>query len=728
MILSVNTVIKRIVNSKNIIERILWVDQNNEMAFLIDIYSNTWPYAKTIKDISEALDSGECEVIKDPLVRIVNENNISGNGKDMRDKAFKTIEFVLNIVPEPDIYYSDRRVMAIDNTSKALLISESTLKRYLKKYWKNGKCKNALLPDYYMCGTSHNRKVGEQKLGRPKKYSKIVGEGINVDDEIKRVFRLSIDKYYYNKRKNSLKTVYNLMIRHYFSEDFKIEQGVKIPLIKPVCKIPSMQQFRYWFNKERNYKAEISYREGYKNYQLNHRAILGNSTYECNSPGVYQIDCTSADVYLVSRYNRSWIIGRPTVYYMIDVFSRVITSVYIGLESGSWIGMAMAITNAVIDKVEFCREYGIEISQEQWPTHHLPSEILGDRGELEGTNILRFINSFNVKIGNSSSYRGDMKAVIERYFRTTHQIIKPLLPGSIDSNFHERGAKDYRLDAKLDIYEFSQVILHMVIQHNNKDELLNYRLDEDMIKDNVRPVPIELWNWGIKNRSGKLRIVDENILKLSLMPEDTAYVRANGVSFKTLLYVSDNAIKNKWFERARNEGGWRITVSYDPRNMNYIYLKSQDGKNYEKFYLLEHQERYFCKTLDEIMYLIQKEKLDNELNIREKLQNNTDLMSKIDNIVNQAIIETKKQQDGDMSNKKMIEGIKLNRKNEKRLNRQNEAFFLDDEVEDVKINKNLNDSTSIVDTIMENDNAILMKKQRGRLNECYNQNISTEWE
>lgn len=286
---------------------------------------------------------------------------------------------------------------------------------------------------------------------------------------------------------------------------------------------------------------------------------------------------------------------------MIDVFSRVITAVYVGLESGSWIGMAMAIANAVTDKVKFCKEYGIDISEEQWPTHHLPLVILGDRGELEGTNISRFINSFNVKIENCSSYRGDMKSVIERTFRTTHQIIKPLVPGSIDSVFHERGVKDYRLDAKLDIYQFTQVILHMVIQHNTKEELVNYDLDEDMIKDNVRPIPIQLFNWGVKNRSGKLRMVDEDILKLSLMPEDTAFVQANGVSFKTLLYASDTALKNKWFEKARNERGWRITVSYDPRNLNHIYFKSKDGKSFEKFSLLEHQERYFNKTIDKIM-------------------------------------------------------------------------------------------------------------------------------
>lgn len=46
----------------------------------------------------------------------------------------------------------------------------------------------------------------------------------------------------------------------------------------------------------------------------------------------YQIDATIGDVYLVSEYNRNQIIARPIIYVVIDVFSRMITGVYVGLE------------------------------------------------------------------------------------------------------------------------------------------------------------------------------------------------------------------------------------------------------------------------------------------------------------------------------------------------------------------------------------------------------------
>ena len=47
----------------------------------------------------------------------------------------------------------------------------------------------------------------------------------------------------------------------------------------------------------------------------------------------------------------------------------------------------MALVNAASDKVKYCAEYGIEITQEQWLAHHVPEVILGDRGELAGKNV-----------------------------------------------------------------------------------------------------------------------------------------------------------------------------------------------------------------------------------------------------------------------------------------------------------------------------------------------------
>ena len=180
------------------------------------------------------------------------------------------------------------------------------------------------------------------------------------------------------------------MIKDYYAEDFKFdEKNVKTSILVPPEKRPTFNQFRYWYEAENSdLEKNVTSRKGAKKYALENRAILGTSTQETIGPGSrYQIDATIADVYLVSKYQRNWIIGRPIVYVIIDVFSRMIVGVYVGLEGPSWLGAMMALANAASNKVPFCQKFGINIDEEQWACHHLPDCILGDRGELAGMTV-----------------------------------------------------------------------------------------------------------------------------------------------------------------------------------------------------------------------------------------------------------------------------------------------------------------------------------------------------
>ncbi|UTW70537.1 hypothetical protein KHA80_09280 [Anaerobacillus sp. HL2] len=95
------------------------------------------------------------------------------------------------------------------------------------------------------------------------------------------------------------------------------------------------------------------------------------------------------------------IIGRPIIYVVIDVFSRLVAGIHIGLEGLSWLGAMMALANTVTDKQKFCAEYGIPISKEDWPCEHLPEVLLADR-EFEGYNVDRLIEAFNMEVENAA--------------------------------------------------------------------------------------------------------------------------------------------------------------------------------------------------------------------------------------------------------------------------------------------------------------------------------------
>ena len=161
-------------------------------------------------------------------------------------------------------------------------------------------------------------------------------------------------------------------------------------------------------------------RLGARVYDKDFRGLIGTSNAEVMGPGDrYQIDATIADVYLVSRFDRNRIIGRPVIYVVIDVFSRMIVGLYVGLEGPSWVTAMMALANTAADKVEYCKKFGIDIEPEDWPCHFLPGVLLGDRGEIESAKIDALINNFNVAVENAAAYRADWKG----HYRTALQLV-----------------------------------------------------------------------------------------------------------------------------------------------------------------------------------------------------------------------------------------------------------------------------------------------------------------
>ena len=585
---------------------------------------------------------------------------------------------------------------------------------------------NALLPDYFNSGAKgKTRHVGEKKRGRPRKNEDVLGTGINVTDDIARIFNIAINKFFNNSNRATLTSTYNQMIKEFFTDDVGGEQ-----VIKDTSEIPTFGQFQYWFNKQRDVKLEISTRQSAKKYELNHRAVLGRSDEWVLGPcSEFQIDATIGDLYLVSRYDRNKIIGRPVIYIVEDVFSRMITGLYVGLEGPSWNGAMMALANTVADKVQFCKEYGIDITDGEWASKYLPDTLVADRGEIESSKIDNLIRNLNITVKNMPPYRADWKGIIEQNFRLINLNFKDMVSGTINDDFRERGGNDYRLDAKLDIFEFTQIIIKCVLYHNNHHYLNSYIRDEQMIQDNVEPIPCMLWNWGVKNRSGKIRTYSEDIVKFNLLPSDIATVTHKGIKFKGMLYSCETALKENWFELSRAKGTWKIDISYDPRNMDAIYIKQNNGLSFEKGNLLEHQSRYKSKTLFEIESLFQSEKRQKQVAKDNTLQAKVNLMSDIESIFKNAEKKTNNETNNTATSKtKKLKNIKDNRALEKQLNREKEAFVLGEENDYDSINTQIFDFVKAQEKIVipniddseDEDNVVdnislLRKKQKEAL-------------
>ena len=197
-------------------EGLLWIDRFRELTFTIDIHKNQYsPNLRYINDIIDDLNNDDAVLFEeDPWLKIIREEDINEKNKERRDRAWQIISYIINACGEPNIYDSGIRSEYIKEASKRFQISDRSIYEYFKRYWQRGLTKNALLPDYHNCGCRGIEKnPGKKKRGRPRKDYK--GEGVNVDEETKRIFRLAVKKFYYTTTENSLTTAYELMRKEY---------------------------------------------------------------------------------------------------------------------------------------------------------------------------------------------------------------------------------------------------------------------------------------------------------------------------------------------------------------------------------------------------------------------------------------------------------------------------------------------------------------------------------
>jgi len=687
--------------------RVLWVSGDLQYVSLIALSGDSLPESRSFLELKEHFKSGAVERrINDSSMNSISEKDIPERDKLFRNNVWDLIEPL--VTNEPSIFEKAIRGRLVAELSVASGISKVTLYKYLKWYWLRGKNKNALLPSFKnKGGKGVPKKLSDKKVGRPRKYADTVGR--NVDSETKQIFEKAVKRFYHTRQEHTFSSVYELMLKEYFTERITHADGTVQMKLQDVDSLPTLGQFRYWYSKTYDQSSKIISRKGDSAFSLQHRAVLGKSDTNVKGPGSqFLIDATVGDIYLVSRFNRANIIGRPVIYFVIDNFSRMVVGMYVGLEGPSWAGAMMALTNAATDKVGFCEAYDIEITEEQWPCRYIPDVILADRGEMESKSVETLINMLNVRVDNTPPYRADMKGIIEQYFHTINTKTTVFLPGHVKPDMAQRGGNDYRLDAKLDIFQFTKIMIQCALNHNNKHYLEGYERQEDMIADDVIPIPINLWNWGITHRSGRLRSVAEDTLKLCLMPADTALVTAKGIRFKGMTYLCERAVNEHWFETARAKGSFRMNISYDPRNMSRIYLRLPDSTGFEACFLADWETKYHQKCLDEIIALQASEKGLRGKNSPQEMQSRIDLNAEIEKVVKEAE-DMARQTVIPASKSERVSNIRENRSAEKQINRQAEAFVLGDVLESVP--------TPVQDEQLSPTLAMIKKKLEERLGE-----------
>lgn len=654
--------------------RIVYCNLVSSIIYVVDMEAMRWPYAVRKDELIDDIKSGEIVVLeRDPYTRLVAEEELSEAEKERRGRAWNIVNFILQqIESEILMFQSKYREKAIKLAVEFYGVNYTTVKNYLIRYWQGGKIRNGLLPKFNLCGSKgEERKNTGKKRGRPRKSG---NSGINIDEDIKKYFKIGLNRYYYNGRENSLKITYELILRDFFTEASIDSKGNKISVIRDSTKIPTYNQFLYWYKKFNDPKKELINRKGARNYFLNHRTIIGDSTQDAGfGPGtLWQIDATPLDAYLVSSVNRNLVVGRGTLYLVIDVFSRLIVGMNVSFEPfNSYTGAMVALANAMLPKNNYCKQYGITLDKNEWDVACVPQRIFADRGELTGTQIEDAIANLGISVQNAPPYRADYKGIIEQAFAQLNLKVKPFADGVVKdgSITIERGEEDYRLKANLTIDEFTKIIIKCVLFHNNHHVLSDYVLDDMMLAENVEKIPAKIWEYGLKNMKGRLRTLPETTIRMHLLPTDFASVTSRGVKFKKMLYVSDYSLRNHWFQNARINGSKKIKIWYDPRDLSHIYVINED-EEFHELDLLDHLTKFKNRGMEEIKEIIKYEESFDFKSKEKELQAKMELFDDIENIVEAGREKTLAEKNESLNKAQRLKGIKDNQKMERELERE----------------------------------------------------------
>lgn len=446
--------------------------------------------------------------------------------------------------------------------------------------------------------------------------------------------RWALNKFFYTTQRNTLKTAYTLLLQHKYCD-------LEGNLLK---EYPSFYQFRYFYRKTRNLQNYYISRDGLKDYQRNHRPLLGDGVQEfANSVGMYMLDATVCDIYLCDE--SGLVVGRPILTAAVDAYSSLCVGYSLTWEGGVY-SLRNLLLNIMTDKQDLCRKFGISIEKDTWPCEQMAGRIITDMGSEYISDTFAQLAELGVVITNLPPYRPELKGPIEKFFDLIQESYKPFLKGKgvIQSDFRQRGGKDYRKEACLTIEQFEKVVLHCILFYNSQRILPSFPFTEDMMENRVKPYANSVWNWGIQQEGVNLLEIDKEQMILTLLPRTVGKFSKYGLKVNKMRYHNPNYTQQYLLSN-------QIEVAYNPSDVSCVWV-IQNGE-FIKFDLIE--SRYQGKCLSEIQTMQETQKKYLQSFQEDRLKSEIELARHI-----QVIADSVKTED------KSIKNLRDNRKAEEK--------------------------------------------------------------
>ena len=522
----------------------------------------------------------------------------------------------------------------LKKTMEDLGIQRDAAWRAIRRFLQSGLDMAAIVDGRSLRSGKRNPYKYSKKTGHPTMNA--LGKGVPLTDEIRTYFDEAIKDFLIGRAKTK-KDAYMTMIEKHFINEEETPTGIRVSVLPDNLR-PTLKQFlnytRVRVPQEEIDKAKTSARE----QRNNKRLLLSDNLQGVMGPGdLWEVDECEIDLSLVSVENPSVTVGRPIVYVMIDVYTRMIVAYSVAFDNNSVLGITNCFLNLLDDKQELCNRFGIQIGANEWPSKILPLRLRSDYG---AEYISHAMDTICCKLGVAkelvSPATGSLKGQVEQVFHQIHAAQNSLLEGK--GLIEKRHDSNHHQEAALNIQEFEAVLLTYIVGHNRK-YMEKYPLTKDMRQQNVEPRPIDLWKYGVSLNGSPRPITNEVMFRHSLLLPVKASVGRAGITFKGLFYINlqDEALLRDMYLASTHGKKKLESACIDPRNISHLYY-IREGKlmtaslNYKKTGMKEYEGM----TLSEYNALHNKKKDDDAIGRETNLQMDIAIRDRQAKIVSEA--------------------------------------------------------------------------------------------
>lgn len=515
---------------------------------------------KSIRDLEtipfEQLESADAkgEIIKleDPY-QALRSRTFEGKARTRAEANYALIE---NLVAEPGLLGNAHERSALVNAAaNGDEVVKRKIYRLLNIYWLKGQVPGAMIPEY------GNRTKKPEYTRKPGRRFSDGSTGALVNEEIRGMFAVACRQYLLAGRKNSIADAYRMFLVGYRDAC-------------PEAPAPTLAQFSYYYRTNFTQAQKSKGRSTSIAWNKDKRPLLGTAKETTLGIGdVYEIDSTQVDQSLVSEFDRSLVVGRPTLWSVTDRASGMIVGIHVSMDPPSLQGAFDALYNAVMPKKAYCAEFGVDIEEEEWPAKGLPQNIVFDNAELLSKKADILTSAFGIALHNAASYRADSKGTVESSLGGLQKLARPVLPMCINEiKLKKAGGGDNRLEAKLTLKEYTAIIINMVLIRNE------HRLETtpQAYPLHLSANPIQCWRWAQANEDvcclRPLSCTPQE-LRIAMLVKSKASFSADGICCDGFYYTAQKGIELGWFDRGKGvERPKDMLIAINPDNVGQAWL------------------------------------------------------------------------------------------------------------------------------------------------------------